>query len=69
MPVISTRADPLRSFSALTRDWFTGAFSAPTQAQVEAIKDRLIAHPEMRRATVAVWSTARRLLLEAQRNE
>jgi uncharacterized membrane-anchored protein YjiN (DUF445 family) len=36
-----------------------------TQAQVEAIKDRLIAHPEMRRATVAVWSTARRLLMEA----
>jgi uncharacterized membrane-anchored protein YjiN (DUF445 family) len=32
---------------------------------VEAIKDRLIAHPEMRKATVAVWSTARRLLLEA----
>lgn len=36
-----------------------------TRAQVEAIKDRLIAHPEMRRATLAVWSTARRLLLEA----
>jgi ATP-dependent helicase Lhr and Lhr-like helicase len=36
VPVISTRADPLRSFSALTRDWFTGAFSAPTQAQAEA---------------------------------
>src|SRR5262249_27621097 len=30
------RTDPLRSFSALTRDWFTGAFSAPTQAQAEA---------------------------------
>jgi uncharacterized membrane-anchored protein YjiN (DUF445 family) len=36
-----------------------------TQEQVEAIKNRLIAHPEMRRATVAFWSTARRLLMEA----
>jgi len=32
----STRADPLHGFSDLTRDWFTGAFSAPTQAQAEA---------------------------------
>ncbi len=30
------RADPLSGFSALTRDWFTGAFSAPTQAQAQA---------------------------------
>ncbi len=36
-----------------------------TQDQVEAIKQRLLAHPDLRRATVAVWSTARRLLLEA----
>ena len=28
--------DPLRSFSALTREWFTGAFSAPTPAQAGA---------------------------------
>ena len=36
-----------------------------TQARVEAIKKRLIAHPEMRRASVAIWTTVRRLLLEA----
>jgi uncharacterized membrane-anchored protein YjiN (DUF445 family) len=36
-----------------------------TQEQVEVIKQRLIAHPEMRHATVAAWSTVRRLLLEA----
>ena len=30
------RTDPLSSFSALTRDWFTGAFSAPTEAQAQA---------------------------------
>ena len=29
-------AGPLAGFSALTRDWFTGAFSAPTQAQAQA---------------------------------
>jgi ATP-dependent Lhr-like helicase len=27
---------PLSDFSVLTRDWFTGAFSAPTEAQVQA---------------------------------
>ncbi len=32
---------------------------------MEDIKERLLTHPEMRRATVAAWSTARRLLLEA----
>jgi ATP-dependent Lhr-like helicase len=31
-----TGADPLRAFSALTREWFTGAFSAPTPAQAGA---------------------------------
>lgn len=36
-----------------------------TREKAEAIKDRLLAHPELRRATVAVWSTARRLLVEA----
>jgi uncharacterized membrane-anchored protein YjiN (DUF445 family) len=36
-----------------------------TQARVEKIKERLLAHPEMRRASVALWSTLRRLLLEA----
>jgi uncharacterized membrane-anchored protein YjiN (DUF445 family) len=36
-----------------------------TQARVEGIKERLIDHPEMRKATVATWATARRLLLEA----
>ena len=30
------RTDPLSGFSALTRDWFTGAFSAPTEAQAQA---------------------------------
>src|SRR5215469_8151116 len=28
--------DPLSGFGALTRDWFTGAFSEPTQAQAQA---------------------------------
>ena len=36
-----------------------------TRERVEVIKDRLLAHPEMRKASVAIWSTARRLLLEA----
>jgi uncharacterized membrane-anchored protein YjiN (DUF445 family) len=36
-----------------------------TQERVEGIKERLLAHPEMRRASVAIWSTVRRLLLEA----
>jgi uncharacterized membrane-anchored protein YjiN (DUF445 family) len=36
-----------------------------TQERVEGIKQRLIDHPEMRKASVAVWSTARRLILEA----
>jgi uncharacterized membrane-anchored protein YjiN (DUF445 family) len=36
-----------------------------TQARVEGIKERLLAHPDMRRASVAIWSTVRRLLLEA----
>ncbi len=42
---------------------------ADTQARMEALKVRLINHPEMRRATVAVWSTARRLLIEAIEDE
>ncbi len=29
-------ADPLKAFSALTREWFTGAFTAPTPAQAGA---------------------------------
>src|SRR6185369_1295265 len=29
-------SDPLGRFSALTREWFTGTFSAPTAAQAEA---------------------------------
>ena len=29
-------ASPLSGFGALTRDWFTGAFAAPTQAQAQA---------------------------------
>jgi uncharacterized membrane-anchored protein YjiN (DUF445 family) len=36
-----------------------------TRARAEAVKERLLAHPELRRATVAVWSTVRRLLDEA----
>jgi len=36
-----------------------------TQERVEGIKERLLAHPEMRKASVAIWSTARRLLVEA----
>jgi uncharacterized membrane-anchored protein YjiN (DUF445 family) len=36
-----------------------------TQERVESLKQHLIDHPEMRRASVAVWSTARRLILEA----
>jgi ATP-dependent Lhr-like helicase len=35
-PGTGIAADPLRSFSALTREWFTGAFSAPTPAQAGA---------------------------------
>jgi ATP-dependent helicase Lhr and Lhr-like helicase len=33
---ISRPADPLSGFGELTRDWFTGAFSEPTQAQAQA---------------------------------
>jgi uncharacterized membrane-anchored protein YjiN (DUF445 family) len=40
-----------------------------TQARMEALKQRLLNHPEMRRATVAVWSTVRRLLIEAIEDE
>ncbi len=29
-------SDPLSRFSALTREWFTGTFSAPTAAQAQA---------------------------------
>src|SRR5258705_13839104 len=29
-------SDPLGRFSSLTREWFTGTFSAPTAAQAEA---------------------------------
>ncbi len=36
-----------------------------TQERVEGIKERLLAHPEMRKASMAIWSTVRRLLLEA----
>jgi uncharacterized membrane-anchored protein YjiN (DUF445 family) len=36
-----------------------------TQAKVEAIKIRLLEHPELRKATIALWSTVRRLLIEA----
>ncbi|HST85419.1 MAG TPA: DUF445 domain-containing protein [Kineosporiaceae bacterium] len=36
-----------------------------TQERVERIKERLLAHPDMRRASMAIWSTVRRLLLEA----
>jgi uncharacterized membrane-anchored protein YjiN (DUF445 family) len=36
-----------------------------TRARAEAVKERILAHPELRNATVAVWSTARRLLEEA----
>ena len=32
----SAGTDPLHSFGGLTRDWFTGAFSAPTPAQASA---------------------------------
>ena len=28
--------DPMEGFSAVTRDWFTAAFAAPTEAQVQA---------------------------------
>jgi ATP-dependent helicase Lhr and Lhr-like helicase len=28
--------DPMEAFSAVTRDWFTAAFAAPTEAQVQA---------------------------------
>jgi uncharacterized membrane-anchored protein YjiN (DUF445 family) len=36
-----------------------------TQQRVEAVKERLLAHPDLRKATVAVLSTLRRLLMEA----
>ncbi|GAA3609408.1 DUF445 domain-containing protein [Kineosporia mesophila] len=36
-----------------------------TQARFEAIKIRLLEHPELRKATIALWSTVRRMLLEA----
>jgi uncharacterized membrane-anchored protein YjiN (DUF445 family) len=36
-----------------------------TRARAEAVKERLVTHPELRRATVAVWSSARRLLDDA----
>lgn len=32
----TTPADPLARFSALTREWFTAAFPAPTAAQAQA---------------------------------
>src|SRR5579875_1684311 len=32
----TTRADPLQRFGAITRDWFTGTFVAPTAAQAGA---------------------------------
>jgi uncharacterized membrane-anchored protein YjiN (DUF445 family) len=35
-----------------------------TQQRVAAIRDQLLTHPEMRRASVAIWTTVRRLLLE-----
>jgi uncharacterized membrane-anchored protein YjiN (DUF445 family) len=68
--LVEVGADPDHSariaLDGLLRRFANDLRSDPdTQAQVEAIKDRLIAHPEMRRATVAVWSTARRLLMEA----
>jgi uncharacterized membrane-anchored protein YjiN (DUF445 family) len=51
--------DLLRRFSTDLRT------DPKTQERVESIKVRLLAHPEMRKATVAFWATARRLLLEA----
>ena len=36
-----------------------------TMIRTEALKDRLLRHPELQNATLAVWSTLRRLLLEA----
>ena len=33
---MSSFRDPLSRFSALTREWFTGTFAAPTDAQAEA---------------------------------
>ncbi|GLY19101.1 DUF445 domain-containing protein [Kineosporia rhizophila] len=36
-----------------------------TQAKVEAIKIRLLEHPELRKASIALWSTVRRMLIEA----
>jgi ATP-dependent Lhr-like helicase len=35
-PAAIGTSDPMRGFGTLTRDWFTGAFSAPTEAQVQA---------------------------------
>lgn len=37
----------------------------PTQDRLQAIVVRLLEHPELRTATVALWSTVRRMLLEA----
>ena len=36
-----------------------------TQEQVLALSERLLANPELRRATLAVWTSVQRLLLEA----
>ncbi len=33
---MTTRSDPLRRFSAITREWFTSTFAAPTTAQADA---------------------------------
>ena len=33
---MSSTQDPLARFSALTREWFTGTFAAPTDAQAQA---------------------------------
>jgi len=37
----------------------------PTQARLQTIVVRLLEHPELRTATLALWSTVRRMLLEA----
>ena len=36
-----------------------------TIERAEALKERLLAHPEVRQAVAAVWTTARRMLLDA----
>src|ERR1700761_3535713 len=33
---MSSTVDPLEAFSPTTRDWFTRAFAAPTEAQAQA---------------------------------